>query len=390
MFQKILDLLDKERKISAPSVQIGMVYLPGPQKVLQLAFPELTPKKLLINCFRNNQEELPLSKSSLSNYYTPDIGISPKLTKRLFTAINDQYPQTDGLLLQQFKKYGNKIEVVNTGHLWDSILFNPISKEFPYTASFIKQRVEVNNQALALRREKLDEGEDRKSASIPYYEYIIPSTILTKDEQQQIKEILFKNIKQSISKADKANLSRLYVDFYFQLLASIDIDILHFFESMAGVHKHPLPTNGVLYEILNKGEPHRAFSGYLNYLKKRKGLTSDYQLCQFIPIKRTCPDEYLSSTLIDIQKQTLKDWKTNKTAASLGKLEMFVEKLFGAPSVEIALYGILAQAIARLHHEIRSLTGANKGYVDKLLSAEQYQNYFARQKERAAIEATQD
>lgn len=384
-------------KVTFPLFDIKNPFLPSPNEVQAfLGYPS-SARGLLKMMGKYLNITLPISDRSLDNFGTTGISqnLANKVMTQIETKVNNRFAHKDILPSEPFS-------MLDLGVVWlinDKALqatCPEVYQEFRLDKlfEFINQRCKHYQSLLDFItqsnvKNRSPEGSELFEITKEFYSLVIEHTRLTEQEQNDCLN-LFKNKASNLNHQASQNeyqaLMFFIYDFYLSLFAVIDILITNKRIRLAKQHNwplnHPYYDTGYLSGIL-KCEGKCCFDLYLTYIHQITGL-SFYKLAKCIPVDI----KYQANSSVSLEQQErdkqaqlesaqrtrLDEWRKGQTKPSFDRICQFLENLGCVDSFDLAIYGIICQAIdrdlpQRSQHEQKMMT-------EQLYTPEHYNIYY--------------
>ncbi|WP_155362348.1 hypothetical protein [Vibrio nigripulchritudo] len=309
-------------------------------------------------------------------------GISIKLARRTIWPIIRFLHKKK--LLAQLPRFPGKMRTNDVIHFWKASLkgfeISSDTLDIQILYSFLKFR----NQQYRPVRLFLDSApplseENQEVLLQKFYNIALPQTLMTPNEQLTV-QILTQQLDrlrkgEHVEQYEYDCLIKWYHDFHLSLFAAIDLTIL------SNVQTERNYEQGIL-TVIFKQQGVTYFSKLLTYLNKTMKI-SDYELAKYIPIDRD-ESKPLSTSLLEAQKNTLREWRSGSTKPTNQTLMKFYRS-FGEDYDYLPIFVVSIICLA-LDRQI------NKQYAPGIISAfktmfsaENYSHYFSYYKEKLPL-----
>ena len=270
---------------------------------------------------------------------------------------------------------------------------NELELNLAYIENFIKTRQrDIQPQLDILRKHRGKKSTPDFELIAELYSLVLPKTRLITLEQETVFNIFKEGLHHGkLVPEDEAALLLFINDFNLSLLATVDHTLIDYYERYLQEQRicvssaSKWPSSGIIYDVFTQ-DGTTYFDRFISYLKWFSG-KSYTELAEAVPVTRSGKEkgeEDLEANdsgrqLIDIQKETLKDWRKGKTRPSIEKLNGFFSELKLLNTFDLTLYGVIFLGIDKY---IAKMVNADQSkpqkqeLLEQVFSAEHYKRHY--------------
>ncbi|MCG9752500.1 hypothetical protein L1D54_18660 [Vibrio brasiliensis] len=270
---------------------------------------------------------------------------------------------------------------------------NELDLNLAYIGNFIATRqCDIQPQLDILRKHKGTKSPPDFELLVEFYSPVLPKTCLTTKEQETVLNIFKYGLHHGkLVPEHEAALALFINDFNLSLLATVDHTLIDYYErylqeqGICVSSASKWPSTGIIYDVFSQ-EGMTYFDRFISYLKWLSG-KSYAELAEAVPVTRSGKqkgEEDLDANdsgrlLLDIQKETLKDWRRGKTRPSIEKLNGFFDELKLLNTFDLTLYGVIFVGIDKYIAKVVKTNQSNtqmKETLEQVFNEEHYKRHY--------------
>lgn len=401
--KKDADNFDSERYLEGvEKFQVKTVYnkdyfLPALACFIELFTPSSSIRTMIKTAEKHTQLSSEISDSSLDNLSRQGVGkkTAEKLFRFFFRLNPKLFNQLDSLcdMTEAVYENDNYWKWLGTIHALKA-REDQENDELSLSIAFLEKRCQQSKQLNIRCREQWEKKQETPELLAFYCDEANRHTLLDGDDLKALQEgidIAQNKDGSAIPRDSAVSLLQYRLDFYFHLMATLEVGILRSWLEFDENIQNRVPDlylKGIFCGIAGSQGQSSPFNHFLDTLKERlnpsvlKGGSplSDYKLATHIPLQKA-DEQYV--TQHEAQKRQLRKWREGNEYPSLDTLEAMISHLFGfkdqTPIIarSLALIGFFCIGMDRLHKQLLEDKEITAELLDKAYASypRYWQNY---------------